>query len=109
MNVSGNATVTGDATIEILGSDSAASAAINVNGGNYDAGGTFLTEIDGDGAITFNNVIGHADILKVGALGTNGVLTIGGGSLSGDTTLKLYASGQQWHGQLYLQCQPEQQ
>jgi hypothetical protein len=93
MNVSGSATVTTDATIEILGSDGAASAAINVNGGSYDVGGTFLTEIDGDGAVTFNNVIGHADVLKVGALGTNGVLTIGGGSLSGDTTLKLYASG----------------
>ena len=93
MNVSGDATVTGDATVQILGSDGAEASAININGGSYDAGGTFLTEIDGDGAITFNNVIGHADVLKVGALGTNGVLTIGGGSLSADTTLKLYASG----------------
>ncbi|MEO7725338.1 MAG: hypothetical protein ABIU29_11750, partial [Chthoniobacterales bacterium] len=30
---------------------------------------------------------------KVGALGTNGTLTIGGGSLSADTTLRLYAPG----------------
>jgi FecR protein len=93
MNVSGSATVTSDATVQILGSDGTASAAININGGNYDAGGTFLTLIDGDGAITFNNVTAHADVLKVGALGTNGVLTIGGGSLSGDTMLKLYAGG----------------
>ncbi|MEP6709582.1 MAG: hypothetical protein ABJB32_05565, partial [Verrucomicrobiota bacterium] len=39
-----------------------------------------------------------ADVLKVGALGTNGVLNIGGGTLSADTTLKLYASGS--NGQL---------
>jgi hypothetical protein len=92
-NIPGNATTTGDATLQILGSDAAGSAAINVTGGNYDAGGTFLTMIDGDGAISFTNAIAHADVLKVGALGINGVLTIGGGSLSADTELKLYASG----------------
>ena len=75
------------------GSDGAASAAINFNGGSYDAGGTFLAFIDGDGTITFNNASVHADVLKVGALGTNGVLNIGGGTLSADTTLELYASG----------------
>jgi hypothetical protein len=93
MNVTGAATVTGDATIEILGSDSAATAAININGGSYDVGGTFLTLIDGDGAITLNNATAHADVLKVGALGTNGVLNIGGSTLSADTVLQLYASG----------------
>ena len=90
-NISGSATVTSDATLEILGSDGAAAAAININGGSYDAGGTFLALIDGDGAITFNNASVHADALKVGALGTNGVLNVAGGTLSGDTTLKLYA------------------
>ena len=93
MNVSGSATVTNDAAFQILGSDGAASAAINFNGGSYDAGGTFLAFIDGDGTITFNNSSAHADVLKVGALGTNGVLNIGGGTLSADTTLELYASG----------------
>ena len=48
MNVSGSATVTNDATFQILGSDGAASAAINFNGGSYDAGGTFLAFIDGE-------------------------------------------------------------
>ncbi len=73
--------------------------AINFNGGSYDAGGTFLAFIDGDGTITFNNAsVLHADVLKVGALGTNGVLNIGGGTLSADTTLELYASGS--NGQL---------
>jgi hypothetical protein len=93
MNVSGSATITSDATVQILGSDGAAAAAININGGSYDAGGTFLTLTDGNGAITFNNASVHADVLKVGALGANGVLNIAGGSLSGDTLLKLYAPG----------------
>ena len=99
MNVSGTATVTNDATVAIYGSDGAVGgAAININGGSYDAGGTFLAFIDQDGTITFNNATAHADVLKVGALGTNGVLRIGGGMLSADTTLKLYASGS--NGQL---------
>jgi hypothetical protein len=99
MNVSGSATVTNDATVAIYGSDGAVGgAAINFNGGSYDAGGTFLAFIDGDGTITFNNATAHADVLKVGALGTNGMLRIGGGMLSADTTLELYASGS--NGQL---------
>jgi hypothetical protein len=98
MNVSGSANVTSDATFDILGSDGAAAAAINFNGGSYDAGGQFLASIDGNGAITFNNASVAADVLKAGAFGTNGVLNIGGGTLSADTTLQLYASGS--NGQL---------
>jgi FecR-like protein len=93
MNVSGSSTVTTDASVEILGSDGAESAAINVTNGNYEVGGTFRTFIDGSGTIAFNNASVHADVLKVGVFGDNGVLNIGGGSLSADTTLKLYASG----------------
>src|SRR5205814_8132004 len=98
MDVAGTATVATDATVAIYGSDSAAAAAINFNGGSYDVAGTFLSSIDGDGTIAFNNATAHADVLKVGALGTNGVLNIGGGTLSADTTLELYASGS--NGQL---------
>ncbi len=101
-NLTGTATVSGDANLNIFGSDAATGgAAININGGTYNVTGTFLTTIDGDGAITFNNASVNADVLKVGALGTNGVLNIGGGglaTLSADTTLKLYASGS--NGQL---------
>ena len=93
MNIAGSAAISTDATVQILGSDGAAAAAININGGSYDAGGTFLALTDGDGTIAFNNASVHADVLKVGALGANGVLNIGGGTLSGDTTLKLYAPG----------------
>jgi hypothetical protein len=98
MNVAGNANITNDATLAIYGSDGAANSAILVNGGNYNVGGTFLTYMDGNGAITFNNASAHADILKAGVFGANGVLNIGGGSLSADTTLKLYAPGS--NGQL---------
>jgi FecR protein len=98
MNIAGNATVTNNATLAIYGSDGAGASAIRINGGNYDIGGTFLTYIDGNGAITFNNATAHADILKAGVFGANGVLNIGGGTLSADTTLKLYAPGS--NGQL---------
>src|SRR5204863_3701781 len=96
-----SANVTNDATVAISGNDPAGSAAINING-SYDVGGTFLSRIDGNGTITFNSGLdsagAHADVLKAGVFGTNGVLNVGGGSLSADTTLKLYAPGS--NGQL---------
>src|SRR5437762_3247373 len=97
MDVAGNANIANDATIAFYGSDGAAAAAILINGGNYNIGGTFLTYMDGNGAITFNNASAHADILKAGVFGANGVLNIGGGMLSVDTTLKLYAPGSTGH------------
>src|SRR4030095_9838817 len=75
------------------GSDGAANSQILVNGGNYNVGCTFLFYIDGNGAITFDNASAHADVLNAGVLGRTGVLNIGGGALSADTTLKLYAPG----------------
>jgi hypothetical protein len=102
MNVSGTATVTNNATVAIYGSDGATFAAININGGTYNVGlgvgGTFLSYIDGNGTITFNNASAHADVLKAGVFGANGVLNVGGGMLSADTELKLYAPGS--NGQL---------
>jgi hypothetical protein len=98
MNVSGSTTVTNDATVAIYGSDGATFAAININGGNYNVGQTFLSYIDGNGTIMFNNVTAHADVLKAGIFGANGVLNVAGGMLSADTELKLYAPGS--NGQL---------
>jgi hypothetical protein len=98
MDLAGNADVANDATVAIYGSNGAAANAILINGGNYNVGGTFLSYIDGNGAITFNNASAHADVLKAGVFGANGVLNIGGGTLSADTTLKLYAPGS--NGQL---------
>jgi hypothetical protein len=98
MSIGHNATVTNNATLAIYGSDGAAASAILVNGGNYNVGDTFLSYIDGNGSITFSNASAHADVLKAGVFGTNGTLNIGGGTLSADTTLKLYAPGS--NGQL---------
>jgi hypothetical protein len=91
--VSGTVNATSNATYQILGSDGASSATINFNGGDYEVGGTFLAKVDASGAMTFSNVTAHADTVKIGVLGTNGTLTIGGGSISADTLMRIYAPG----------------
>ncbi len=45
------------------------------------------------GTITMTNAQIAGDIVKVGALGANGSLTIGGGRIDANTILKLYATG----------------
>ncbi|PYI42538.1 MAG: hypothetical protein DMC57_06050, partial [Verrucomicrobia bacterium] len=94
-NVSGTATVVTDATFQINGSDSAASSAINFNGGTYNVvHGTFEGFMDGSGTMTFNNATIHADTLKAVIFGANGTLRIGGGSVfQANTLLHLYAPG----------------
>jgi hypothetical protein len=47
--------------------------------------------MNGTIGLTNSNIL--ADIVKVGALGDNGVLTIGGGVISADSVLKLYSPG----------------
>jgi hypothetical protein len=62
-------------------------------------GGTVDIEHNGDsGTININNANIRADVVKVGAFGTNGTLNIGGGAINADTMLKLYAPGS--NGQL---------
>lgn len=97
-NVSGTSTIATDATFQINGSDSAGSAAININGGTYNVGGTFEGFMDGSGTMTFTNATINADTIKASVFGANGTLRIGGGTLSADTTLELYAPGS--NGQL---------
>ena len=93
-SVSGTATITTNALFQILGSDGAKTAAININGGTYNVGGTFEGYIDGNGITTLTNVAIAADTVKVGVFGTNGTLRIGGVStLSANTLLHLYAPG----------------
>src|SRR5438477_8100531 len=94
-NVSGTATVATDVTFQINGSDSAASSAINFNGGTYNVvHGTFEGFMDGSGTMTFNNATIHADTLKAVIFGANGTLRIGGGSVfQANTLLHLYAPG----------------
>jgi hypothetical protein len=107
LNASGTVTTTGDSIVTVdlpsLGSEAAqkklinaprATGAIEFNGGTYEVGGTLLSTITGgDGGIALNAASMHADVLKVGAFGSNGSLTIGSGPLTGDTELKLYATG----------------
>jgi hypothetical protein len=81
-----------------------ANSSINVTGANVpgapppdsiraDRGSIDIRHTGAGGQITLTNSNIRADIVKVGALGNNGVLTIGGGTISADTTLKLYAAG----------------
>ncbi len=91
VSASGPVVVINDATFRIDGSDGATSAAINFNGGNYNVGGTFLGFIDGNGTFTLNNATIAADTVKVGIFGSNGTLRIGGGNISANTLLHLYA------------------
>jgi hypothetical protein len=71
-----------------------ASSDVDVNGKLQADRGTVDIRHTGDGGqINLNNADVRADIVKVGALGNNGTLNIGGGTISADTTLKLYAPG----------------
>ena len=90
--------VLANATFEINGSDSVQNPAILINGGTYNIGnisapGTFLGLIDGKGVFSLNNTTIAADAIKVGVFGANGALQIGGGTISANTLLKLYAPG----------------
>ena len=77
-----------------------ASSVANVNGKIVADRGTIDIRHTGDnGQIALggpgegDRIDAHADVIKVAALGNNGVLTIGNGLLSADTTLKLYSPG----------------
>jgi hypothetical protein len=68
---------------------------VNVNGGTVQADhGTVEIRNNGDsGVINLTNATLNANTVKVGALGSNGTLTIGGGTISADSVIKLYAGG----------------
>jgi hypothetical protein len=84
-----------------------ATSSINVNGDVSPVGGAPAETIRADGAggsvdirhtgaagtISLTNAQISADIVKVGALGNAGTLTIGGGRINANTILKLYAPG----------------
>ncbi len=65
---------------------------VNVSGLlQADRGTVDIRHSGSSGQINLTNADIRADTLKVAALGNNGVLQVGGGSLSADTTLQLYA------------------
>ena len=72
----------------------AAPDAITFNGGTYNAGNVFTAFMNSHGGIiTLNTANVHADVIRVGAFGSDGSLRIGGGSINANTLLKLYAPG----------------
>ena len=52
-----------------------------------------LTNNGGSGVVNINNANLNASTVKARALGANGTLNIGGGSISADSTINLYAGG----------------
>lgn len=74
-----------------------AGGTINMNGlAQADRGTIEITNNGGGGPggqVNLTNATLLADTIKVGALAPNGTLNIGGGSISADTLLKLYAGG----------------
>jgi len=79
----------GQITFQSAGGD------ISVDGGTVQAdGGTVLIRNNGAaGVVNLNGAVIHGDIIKIGALGTNGTLNIGGGTISADSIIRLYAGG----------------
>jgi hypothetical protein len=63
-------------------------ATIQVSGGTIDVRNNGPT-----GVVTLNNATLNADTIKVGALGDNGTLNVGGGTISANTIINLYAGG----------------
>ena len=67
---------------------------INMNGtARADRGTVDIKNSGSAGRVNLTNSTLSADVVKVNASGPNGVLTIGGGMVSADTTINLYASG----------------
>jgi hypothetical protein len=68
---------------------------ISVNGGTVQADrGMVEMRTNGvNGVIDLSNATIHGNIVKIGALGSNGTLNVGGGTISADSTIKLYAGG----------------
>ncbi len=67
---------------------------VNVNGTvKADRGTVEMTNTGATGVVNVNNATLHGDVVKVGALGNNGTLNVGGGSIDAASTIKLYAGG----------------
>jgi hypothetical protein len=68
---------------------------VNVNGGTIQAdhGTVDLRNNGASGVVNLTNATIHGDVVKIGALGNNGTLNIGGGTIGADSTIKLYAGG----------------
>jgi FecR-like protein len=74
---------------------SGSNTAVNVSGTvQAEQGEVDIRQIGVNGQTTLNNATIHGDVVKISALGNNGVLNIGSGNtLNADTVIKLYAPG----------------
>ncbi len=74
---------------------SGANSAVNVNGATLRAdNGTVEVDNSGSsGTVNLTNAAIHANALKVSAMGPNGTLNIGGGTLDANSVIELYAVG----------------
>jgi hypothetical protein len=87
--------------ITILATGANSTISVNVPAGfvaptdtiRADRGSVDIRHTGDGGQISLTNANIRADIVKVGALGANGVLSIGGGTITADSILKLYAVG----------------
>jgi len=67
---------------------------ISVDGAvEADRGTVEMRNNGANGVISLTNADVHGDVVKIGALGSNGTLNVGGGTISADTIIKLYAGG----------------
>ena len=68
---------------------------IDVTGGTVqaDRGTVELRNNGATGTINLVNATLHGNVVKIGALGANGTLNVGGGTISADSIIKLYAGG----------------
>jgi hypothetical protein len=71
-----------------------AGGAVNVKGAVRADRGTIDFKNNGDsGVINIENATMHANTVKVAAFGPDGQLNVGGGTISADSTINLYAGG----------------
>ncbi|MDQ6654859.1 MAG: hypothetical protein M3Y80_03485 [Verrucomicrobiota bacterium] len=71
-----------------------AGGAINVSGtARADRGVIDVTNSGAGGVVNLNNANLNASTVKIRALGANGTLNVGGGTISADSTIHLYAGG----------------
>jgi hypothetical protein len=86
-----NATAGGGGSIKFV----SAGGNVNVNNATMQAdhGSIELRNNGTSGVVTLSNATLNASTVKAGALGNNGTLNIGGGTISADTLIRLYAGG----------------
>ncbi len=78
-----------------LHQDDLGGGAVNLNGARVqaDRGTIDVQNNGGTGTVTVNNSTLSADVVKLSAVGRNGVLNVGNSQLSGNSLIRLYAGG----------------